>query len=118
MRIEIAKRVYPDKIREVLAKRFRAQNDPSLISVGVLFAIFITMSTSCLFSAKAARPVPAVCTFPSSVQKCLPRISLVSYFLLIFHGTDLLLINAFPFFFLLWHIPLSQNVPCSPWILL
>lgn len=68
-----------DGIPEVLARRFQAQNDPPLISAGVLFAIFITMSTSSpLFRESLRDLVRAVCTFSNSVQKCLPPVSLVS----------------------------------------
>lgn len=70
-----------DEIPEVLARRFQAQNDPPLISSGVLFAIFITMSTSLPLFRKSCATRPAVCTFSNSVQKCLSRVSLVSFFI-------------------------------------
>jgi len=86
-----------DEIPEVPARRFRAQNDPSLISTGVLFAIFITMSTSSpLFRKSCATRLQLFAHFPTLSKSVSRAFLLFQVFLLIFHGTDPLLINALP----------------------
>jgi hypothetical protein len=83
----------------VPARRFRAQNDPSLINTRVLFAIFITMSTSSPLFRKSCATRPQLFAHFPTLSKSVSRAFLLLFhvfFLLIFHGTDPLLINALP----------------------
>lgn len=84
------------EIPEVLARRFQAQNDPPLISAGVLFAIFITMSTSSpLFRESCATPSELFARFPTPPKSVSRPFHLFRFFINFCNGTDLLLINVF-----------------------